>query len=132
MNSKVNYQVWLKSILIVSIVSTAIHFIDNYRFIDLYPQPTWITAPTIYQSWLLLTAIGIVGYWLYRFKKLWLAYICLIIYSTTGLASPGHYLYGAFSQFSFKMHFFIWTDAISCLAVVSFVLWSSLIVKEWQ
>jgi hypothetical protein len=132
MDREAQRQVLLKLILIVSIISTAIHFTDNYRFIDLYPQPSWITAPSIYQSWIILTGIGIAGYWLYKFRKFWLAYVCLITYSLTGLASPGHYLYGSLSQFSLKMHLFIWTDGLAGLAVVGFVLWSSLLLKEWR
>ncbi len=132
MNLEVNRQSLLKLLLIASIISTAIHFTDNYRFIDRYPQPSWITAPSIYQSWMILTVIGIVGYWFYKFGKFWIAYLCLIIYSLTGLASSGHYLYGPLSQFSLKMHLFIWTDGLTSLAMLGFVLWSSLLLKEWR
>jgi hypothetical protein len=62
MNLEINRQFLLKLVLIFSIISTAIHFTDNYRFIEYYPQPTWITAPSIYQSWIVLTIIGIIGY----------------------------------------------------------------------
>ena len=110
----------------------SIHFTDNYFFIEQYPQPVWITAPSVYQSWLLLTAVGIAGYWLYKFNRFWLAYICLILYSITGLASPGHYLYGSLSQFSLKMHLLIWADGLAGLAVLGFAFWSILILKEWQ
>ncbi len=126
MNLEGKRPVLLKLILISSILSTAIHFIDNYRFIDDYPQPAWITAPSIYQSWIILTVIGIAGYWFYKFRKFGFAYVCLSIYSLTGLASPGHYLYGSLSQFSLKMHLFIWTDGLTGLAVLGFVLWPSL------
>ncbi len=132
MNVNTNAQSILKLILVSSIVSTAIHFTDNYRLIEQYPQPAWITAPSIYQSWIILTIIGLIGYWLYRLRKFWAAYLCLAIYSLTGLASPGHYLYGSWSQFSFKMHFFIWTDAITSSAILGFVVWSLLFLKEWQ
>lgn len=132
MNLEVKRQFLLKLLLVASIISTAIHFTDNYRFIQLYPQPAWITAPSIYQFWLVFTVMGIVGYWLYKFQKFWLAYLCLIIYSLTGLTSLGHYLYGSLSQFSLKMHLFIWTDGLTGLAVLGFVLWSSLLLKEWR
>ncbi len=121
----------LKILLIASIISTGIHFTDNYFFIEQYPQPKWITAASIYQSWLILTVIGIIGYWLYKYQKFWLAYGCLFIYSLTGLASPGHYFYGNLSQFSTKMHLLIWTDGIAGLAVLGFVFWSLLISKDW-
>jgi hypothetical protein len=129
------HQSLLKVLLIASIIATGIHFTDNYRFIEQYPQPVWITAPSIpsiYKSWLLLTAVGIAGYWLYKFDKFWLAYGCLILYSLTGLASPGHYFYGSLSQFSLKMHLLIWADGMTGLAVFGFTFWSALILKEWQ
>uniref|UniRef100_A0A0C1R2C3 Uncharacterized protein n=2 Tax=Tolypothrix TaxID=111782 RepID=A0A0C1R2C3_9CYAN len=122
----------LKILLIVSVISTGIHFTDNYLFIEKYPQPSWITAPSIYQSWLVLTAVGIVGYWLYKYRKFWSAYACLVVYSFTGLASPGHYLYGSWSQFSTKMHLFIWTDGLSGLAILGFTVWSALVLKQWR
>jgi len=132
MNLKASSQSFLKLILLASIISTAIHFTDNYRFIEQYPQPVWITAPSIYQSWIILTVTGIIGYWLYKFRKFWSAYLCLSIYALTGLASLGHYLYGSLSQFSLKMHLFIWMDAITGLAVLGFVVWSLLFLKEWR
>ncbi|WP_243147116.1 hypothetical protein [Scytonema sp. UIC 10036] len=114
----------LKILLIASIISTGTHFTDNYLFIEEYPQPDWITAPSIYQSWLILTAVGITGYWLYKYRKFWFAYGCLFIYSFTGLSSLGHYLYGTWSQFSAKMHLLIWTDGLSGLAILAFTCWS--------
>jgi hypothetical protein len=46
MNSEVKRQLVLKIILITCIISTAIHFTDNYLYIEKYPQPDWITAPS--------------------------------------------------------------------------------------
>jgi hypothetical protein len=132
MNLEDNSQKLLKILLIASIISTAVHFTDNYLFIERYPQPSWITAPSIYQSWIILTVVGITGYWLYKYRHFWLGYGCLLIYSLTGIASPGHYLYGSFSQFSVKMHLFIWTDGLTGLAILGFIIWSALIAKQWQ
>jgi hypothetical protein len=132
MNVELKRQRLLKILLIASIISTAIHFTDNYLFIEQYPQPDWITPPSIYQSWLILTVLGISGYWLYKYRRFWLAYSCLLIYSFTGLASPGHYFYGSVSQFSAKMHLFIWTDGFTSLSILGFIFWSVLILKQWQ
>ncbi|WP_253274540.1 hypothetical protein [Nostoc sp. PCC 7107] len=131
MNSKFNPHRLLKILLIASIISTFIHYTDNYLFIEQYPQPAWITAPAVYQTWLILTAIGITGYWLYKYQKYWLAYAFLFIYSLTGITSPGHYLYGKFSQFSAKMHLLIWTDGLTGLAILGFIFWSAIILKNW-
>lgn len=120
----------LKILLTVCIISTAIHFTDNYIYIDQYPQPDVITPSSIYISWIVWTIIGITGYWLYKSQKFWFAYLCLVIYSFCGLDSLGHYLYGAMSEFSIKMHFFILTDELAGLAILGFTIWSGLVLKE--
>lgn len=118
-------------LLFTSIVSTFIHYTDNFLYFEQYPQPEWITSSSIYISWLILTAIGMAGYWLYRDRNFGLAYVCLFLYSLTGLSSLGHYLYGGLSEFSAKMHLLIWTDGLTGLAVLGFTLWSGLIFKDW-
>ena len=54
------------------------------------------------------------------------------MYAGTGLSSPAHYFYGDLSQFSVKMHAFIWIDVIAGLSVVAFLVWSLLIAQEWR
>ena len=79
-----------------------------------------------------MTIIGIIGYWLYTQEKLWISYFCLIIYSVMGLSSPVHYFYGAMSNFSIKMHALIWLDLFTGASVLGFVIWSGLLLREWQ
>jgi hypothetical protein len=130
MNVEIKHQLLLKILLIACIVSTAIHFTDNYFYIEQYPQPDWITPPSIYIAWIIWTVIGIVGYWLYKSRRFWFAYLCLVIYSFCGLDSLGHYFYGSMSEFSIKMHLFIVMDGLVGLAILGFTLWSGLILKE--
>ncbi|WP_206602933.1 DUF6010 family protein [Leptolyngbya ohadii] len=129
-NSTSKRQLLLKILLTACVVSTAIHFIDNYLYIEQYPQPDWITPSSVYVSWIGWTMVGIVGYWLYKNQRFWLAYLCLVFYSFCGLDSLGHYLYGGMSEFSPKMHFFILTDGVVGFALLGFTLWSSLILRE--
>lgn len=125
-------QALLLLFLIVSIVSTNLHYTDNATFITNYPEPDWITVSGIYITWIALTIIGIIGYWLYTQAKLWLSYLCLSIYSITGLSSPAHYFYGAMSNFSAKMHAFIWLDFLTGASILGFVLFSGILLREWQ
>jgi hypothetical protein len=131
MNTTLARQRLLKIFLIICGVATALHFTDNYLYIEQYPQPDWITAPSIYQAWLVWTSIGIAGYWLYKQQQFWLAYLCLAVYSCCGLDSLGHYLYGAMADFSLKMHGLIVMDGVAGAAVLGFVLWSSLVWREF-
>ena len=132
MNLQRNHQSLLLCLLIASVISTGIHYTDNFLFYQKYPQPEWITLDSIYICWVILTLVGIMGYWLYRVGNLGGAYVFLSIYSLTGLSSLGHYLYGAMSEFSFKMHLFICTDALTGMALLGFVFWSGLLLKEWS
>lgn len=129
MNLEVKHQLLL-ILLIACIVSTGIHFTDNYLCFEKYPQPDWITPSSIYIAWIVWTVIGAAGYWLYRGGRFWFAYVCLTIYSFAGLDSLGHYFYGTMSEFSMKMHFFILTDGLTGLAILGFALWSGLILTE--
>ena len=126
------HKTWLLAIIILSIVITSIHYTDNAIFVNDYPEPKWITTSGVFISWGVMTLIGIIAYWLYSKRYLWLSYLFLGIYSITGLSSPTHYFYGAPSQFSFKMHAFIWADAIAGLLIVAFIIWSVLIAQEWS
>ncbi|WP_421658111.1 hypothetical protein [Leptothermofonsia sp. ETS-13] len=130
MSSEARRQFILKILLMACIFSTALHFTDNYFYIKQYPEPDWITPSSTYTSWLIWTGIGVAGYWLYKSRKFWFAYPCLVLYSFCGLDSLGHYLYGAMSAFSLKMHFLIMIDGLTGAAILGFTLWSGLILKE--
>jgi hypothetical protein len=127
-----NQRQTLLLILIASIISTSFHYTDNALFVDIYPEPESFTTAGVFITWAILTLIGLAGYWLYTKEKIWASYLCLAIYSTTGLFSPAHYFYGPMSAFSLKMHTFIWTDAVTGALVLGFVLWSALFLKEWK
>jgi hypothetical protein len=120
----------IKMLLVASVASTALHFTDNYLYFEHYPQPDWITPFGVIRSWLIWTAFGMAGYWLYKNQRLWPAYICFVIYATCGLSSLAHYLYGALPEFSLKMHLFILTDGLAGASILGFVIWSGLRQKK--
>lgn len=122
----------LLAIIISNIIITSLHYTDNALFVDVYPQPEWITTSGVFTTWGIMTVIALISYWLYLRKNYWLSYLALIIYSTTGLSSPTHYLYGTMIEFSTKMHFLIWSDFIVGVLVIGFIIWSSLVKREWQ
>jgi hypothetical protein len=125
-------QTWLLVILIANLISTGIHYWDNYISFDRYPVPVWITIDGVWISWLLLTVIGSLGYWLYCQQKWSLAYLCLTIYVSTGASTPLHYLYAPMSHFMMRMNISIWSDGLAALLLILFLVWSVVIAKEWQ
>lgn len=122
----------LLAILAINIAITSLHYTDNALFVDMYPEPNWITTSGVFITWGIMTVIALISYWLYLQKNYWLSYLALVIYSITGLSSPTHYFYGTMPEFSLKMHFLIWSDFIVGLLIVGFIMWSSLLKREWQ
>lgn len=122
----------LLGLLVVNLIVTSLHYTDNAIFISRYPQPNWISVGGIYLTWIVLSSIGIVGYWLYRQQKFTIGLIALGIYSLTGLSSFAHYFYGSFSQFSAKMHLFIFADVAVGTMLLGWIVWCGVKLKPWQ
>jgi hypothetical protein len=115
----------LRVILLATLVSSAFHYTDNYVRFDQYPPADdgFVTRPLIWQSWIVFTAVGAVGYLLYR-RERWLpAAACLAFYAVSGLISPLHYTEGPRSAFDAFQHFFIVTDFLCGVAVLGFAGW---------
>ncbi len=115
----------LKAILAFSILSTAIHYTHNFIAVDQYPGPKslyTVVRVAIVVAWPLLTWIGLIGYRRYREGRYSEARVCLVAYSITGLATPGHFIYGN-PQIPAFFYATLITDAIAGLAVLAFALW---------
>jgi hypothetical protein len=125
----------LKVILAASVLSTAIHYTDNFVQVNRYPGPGGsfytVVRVVIVVSWPLLTAIGLVGYRRYREHRYQEARVCLAVYSLTGLATLGHFVYGN-PQIPAFFYATLFTDALAGLAVLGFVLWSANVFEPRQ
>jgi hypothetical protein len=116
----------VRAVLIASVLLTSFHYTDNFVSIDSYPQPDWVTTGAVLVSWPLLTAFGVAGYLLYRSGRFELAHACLLVYSTTGLSSLGHFLSGSPDEFTTRGLVSIFTDAAAGSAVLAVTVCSML------
>lgn len=117
----------LRAVLAFSIVSTALHYSHNYVEVDRYPDGLIsgeVVQAAILVSWPLLTAIGLLGYRLYTQRRYGPAHVSLLVYSVTGLSTPGHFLDGSPDIAPF-WYATIFTDGLAGLAVLAFALWSA-------
>jgi hypothetical protein len=123
----------LKAILAASILSTAIHYTHNFVAVNRYPGPGGsfytVVRVAIVIGWPLLTAIGLIGYRRYRERRHQEARVCLVVYSLTGLATLGHFIYGNPHIPAF-FYATLFTDALAGLAVLAFVLWSAGVAEK--
>jgi hypothetical protein len=117
----------LRILLIASMVSTALHFAHNYVEVHHYAQSDLATYTTtrwgILIVWPVLTAIGLLGYWLYARGICGSAHVCLAMYSIAGLVSLGHFIDGSPDIAPF-WYATIFVDAALGMAILGFVIWS--------
>jgi hypothetical protein len=123
-------QTILLAVIILNLISTWLHYIDNALFLSLYPGPAWFTSAGVISTVIVMTPVGLLGYWFYTKGKFWLAYFLLTLYSITSISSPVHYLFPMVAPMSLKMHSLIWLDGVMGLLLIGFLLWSSFVLKK--
>jgi hypothetical protein len=114
----------LKAILGAEILSTAVHYSHNFVAVNRYPGPHDLYTPTrvaIVVAWPLLTWIGLTGYRRYREGRHREAQVSLAVYSLTGIATLGHFIYGNPGIPAF-FYATLFTDALTGFAVLAFAL----------
>ncbi len=125
-------QTILLAVITLNLISTWLHYIDNALFLSQYPGPAWFTSVGVISTVIVMTPVGLLGYWFYTKSMFWWAYFLLAFYSITSISSPVHYLFPMVAPISLKMHSLIWLDGFMGLLLIGFVLWSSLALKEWR
>lgn len=114
------------ALVAANILSTAVHYTHNYIEVTHYPQSSFLpvgydgTRLLIALGWPALTAIGVFGFWLYRRGNYPAAWLCLAVYSLTGISSLAHFIDGSphIPPFWYSTMF---VDALAGMAVLTFV-----------
>jgi hypothetical protein len=114
----------LTAALAASLVSTAVHYTDNYVAFEGYPGSDSISRADIPIAWVVLTAVGLAGYLLYQRGRDLPAHALLATYALTGLTTPLHYLSGSPSELPVWRNASILLDGVTGLAVLAAVMWS--------
>jgi len=121
----------LRVLLTVGIAESFVHYLDNtVRFSDYTgPNPpavsSWIAQWMIPVSWVLFTAVGLLGYRRFRQGRLSEAAAYLAIYSVSGLISIGHYAGISINDLSVFQNTFVFLDIALGIAVLSFAVWTA-------
>ncbi len=118
----------LTGILAVALVTSIVHYTDNYLAFDQYPQSDSgpaITDDTIWIAFVVLTAAGVAGYLLYRRGQIRPAVALLAVYSVSGLVGIGHYSAPGMSELAWWRHLHIGVDIACGIAVLAFAVWSA-------
>lgn len=111
-------------------VISVIHYLDNYVNYDDYPLPpagSDLPAPSqdeVLRGWVLFTAAGVLGVWLWRRRRITAAALALLGYSLSGLIGVGHYAVPGAVDMVWWRQAHVVADIAAGLAVAAFAGWA--------
>ncbi|SDS03603.1 hypothetical protein [Actinopolymorpha singaporensis] len=115
-------------VLAFAFVVSIFHYVDNTVRFDRYAvnpdspiagAGSWVVPV----AWVVLTAVGMIGYLAYREGRWWPAVGGIAVYSVSGLISAAHYTDGPPSAFDGVQNLLIVADLVAGIAVLGLALW---------
>jgi hypothetical protein len=85
--------------------ASLVHFMHNAVYLELYPNmPHWLTPFGVLGSWLVIAAIGAIGYWLLRTGSKVAGFAAIALYAVLGFGGLDHYAIAPVSAHSLTMN----------------------------
>jgi hypothetical protein len=110
------------ALLLVYCAASLFHYAHNAVFLDEYPNmPAWLSPARVYAAWLGVTAVGVIGYLLYRGRYRLVGLIVLAVYGALGLDGLAHYRLAPVTAHTWGMNLSIWFEVSAALAVLAAV-----------
>jgi hypothetical protein len=108
--------------------ASLLHFTHNAEYLAEYPNlPTSWTRADVYLAWCCVTAVGLLGYVLYRGRFLRVGLTLLAIYGGLGFDGLLHYTRAPTAHHSTAMNFTIWVEvaaaAVFLISVACVATW---------
>jgi hypothetical protein len=101
------------AVLLYAAASLA-HFAHNAEYLADYPNlPSWLTRYQIYLAWACISAVGVVGYVLYRGSHRLVGLILLAVYSALGFDGLLHYGRAPVAAHTSAMNLTIWFEVLA-------------------
>ena len=106
-------------LIVVYGAATLLHFVHNAVYLHEYPNlPASLTATGVYAAWAGVTAVGILGYWLYHRGSRLTGLVTIGIYAALGFAGLDHYVAAPFAAHTAMMNLTILTEAVTATALL--------------
>lgn len=118
-----NHTRWLLAMLVVCIVTSILHYVDNVLFFDQYPEPTWFNPSLVDILWFVMTPLGITGYIFWQQRRRSLAFGLLYLYVVMGQLTLGHYFYAPIWELTWKMNGLILLESLTALIFGAYLVW---------
>jgi hypothetical protein len=109
----------LRTLVVIYFVASLAHFSHNAEYIAFYPNmPSWLTRQHVYLAWLMVTAVGVLGWLLTKAQLQLLGLSVLGIYGALGLDGLLHYTLALCSEHTLLTNLTIWSEAAAGLVLM--------------
>ena len=102
--------------------ASLLHFIHNAVYLRDYPNlPAWLTAGGVVAAWLLVAAVGVLGYQLYSRISRVAGLIVIAAYAVLGFGGLDHYTVAPVAAHTVAMNLTILLEAATAAVLLIFV-----------
>ena len=110
----------LPALLIAYAAAGLLHHAHNAEFLGDYPgMPAWLGAAHIYGAWLVMTAAGVLGYFLLRRGRGGIGLALMATYALYGFDALAHYAAAPWSAHRAAMHTTIWLEVAAAALLLA-------------
>jgi hypothetical protein len=109
-------------LILVFGAASLLHFVHNAVYLNEYPNlPASLTSTGVYAAWCGMTAVGALGYWLYRRISQVMGLLTIAIYSVLGFGGLDHYVVAPIAAHSIMMNLTVVVEVVAAAALLIFV-----------
>jgi hypothetical protein len=116
----------LLPLMLVYGAASLLHFMHNAVYVRDYPNlPAWLTSTGIVAAWLVVAAVGALGYLLLRVSRV-AGLITISVYALFGLGGLDHYTIAPVSAHTVAMNLTILLESAASAVLLVFVARSAI------
>lgn len=106
-------------LMLVYGAASLLHFIHNAVYLRDYPNlPAWLTAGGVVAAWLLVAAVGILGYLLYSRISRVAGLVVIAAYAVLGFGGLDHYMVAPVAAHTVAMNLTILLEAATAAVLL--------------
>jgi hypothetical protein len=113
----------LLALLVLNVVSSAVHYTDNILRWSLYPEPRWDNAGLTDTFWFVMTPLGIAAYLLFRRGSRRTGLVLNYVYGAMNLVVLGHYLFASPWAVSLSVNASILFETATAACLLGYTAW---------
>lgn len=119
----------LLPLMLVYGVASLLHFVHNAVYLHEYPNlPAWLTSAGVFAAWLVVAAVGVLGYLIYTLVSRSAGLVTITIYALLGFGGLDHYAVAPISAHTLSMNLTILLEVAAAGALLIFVARSAIVM----